>query len=30
MNIYPNEEETISIYDESSLNTIIAEKKNRW
>ena len=27
MNIYPNEEETISIYDESSLNTIIAEKK---
>ena len=27
MNIYPNEEETISVYDESSLNTIIAEKK---
>lgn len=27
MNIYHNEEETISIYDESSLNTIIAEKK---
>lgn len=27
MNIYPNEEETISIYDESSLNTINSGKK---